>query len=128
MSEVEISNPEGSLLVSDLLSGVAELARARGVPVSETTRTTGSDYKTAEMLATIALGVASSAAYDMLKAVVARFAKRKDYDEHAHVVVNNVTVEIQQLLPTAGVRSQQPAVQHSGTEENAVLPADPDER
>jgi len=126
VGKVEISNPDGSFLVSDLLSELAQLARARGVPVSRTGTTT-SDHKAVEVLIVIALGVASSAAYDMLKSVVTRFAKRKDYDEHARIVVNNVSVEIGQLL-SADEQSPWPTAQSSSGEENSAWPARPDER
>ena len=126
VGKVEISNPDGSFLVSDLLADVAQLAHARGVPVSRTGTTT-SDHKFAEVLVAIALGVTSSAAYDMLKFVVTRFAKRKDYDEHARVIVNNISVEIGQFLSADGQSPRQTA-QSSRSEENFAWPARPDER
>jgi len=95
---VQLDNPEKSPLISDLLSEIAELAKRQGV-ATESQSAADARHDKGEIVSTLLLGISSAGAYDLLKAVVMRFCQRKDYDEDASVVINQVVVNLRQLQP-----------------------------
>jgi hypothetical protein len=99
VTSVEIRNPQNSFLASDVLTEVAQLAGRQGV--SATIHTAASDERKGEIINTILLGMSSSAAYELLKAVVMRFVGRKDYDKRASVVVDGTLVVFGDLVSHA---------------------------
>lgn len=97
---VKIGNPMDSPLVSDILRETQNLARRSGVSAEAVTAAVPGHK--ADLVTALEIGVASSAAYDFLKAVVLRFAGRRDYDPKIEIVVNNVTVQLAELDEDAG--------------------------
>jgi hypothetical protein len=75
MSSVE--NVRRSRFGSDLLNFVAEIAEAKGVDV-EVVKESRSGEKDS-IIATILIGVATNALYDLIKTAARRFADRSDY-------------------------------------------------
>jgi hypothetical protein len=98
--KIEINNPANSQLASDVLSETARLAGGRGIPVE--VRSVASAGRKGDVVSVIVLGMASSAAYDLLKAVVMRFVGRKDYEGTEQIIVDGVVVELEDLQADAG--------------------------
>jgi hypothetical protein len=97
---VKIGNPADSPLVSDILRETENLARRTGASTDAVTATALGQK--GDLVTALEIGVASSAAYDFLKAVVMRFVGRRDYDPKIEIVVNDITVQLGELSQDTG--------------------------
>lgn len=91
----ELSNPENSALASDALQLVAQLVGERDSDME--VKRAKSEGQKGDIILQLILGVSSAAVYDLLKAVVLRFARREDYDRETYVIIDGVRVEFKEL-------------------------------
>lgn len=94
---VELGNPSGSELVSDLLSDCKSIARAQGGSVVREDSSSPPGKK-GEIITAILIGLATSAIYDLLKMAVKRMRNRPDFDGTATVTVDGREVTLQVLV------------------------------
>lgn len=84
---IEVSNPSGSALVSDVLRDFKGMLRTQASAVLREESSPSSNTK-GEIITAIAVGLVTSAIYDLLKAAVMRMRRRPDFDDAAIVLID----------------------------------------
>lgn len=102
MANVDIRNPQNSLLASDVLAELTQIVDSRQGIVEVST--SDSPGHKCEIITGLVLSVASSAVYELLKSIVMRFVQRKDFEGDTCLIVDGKRVELKELLSDEGAR------------------------
>jgi hypothetical protein len=90
-----ITNPDGSVIVADVLKAVADLGEARTVePVQRSIEPRPGEKE--GVLVAIVLGMAGHTVYDLLVMAIARLRARPDFDEEARIEIDGETQSLRE--------------------------------